>query len=147
MSSRTRALVWVLRVFGGVTLFAVPFVFVPTAWMIAIHEWVSLGPFPHGPITEYLARSLSAFYAGLGALAMLFSTDVRRYRPAILLLAGGVVAFSVVVLWVDLKVGMPASWTWSEGPVALALGVVMWWLASGVGEAGGGPPSELTVGT
>ena len=81
-------------------------------------------------------RPLSAFYAGWGALALLFSTDVRRFRPAILLLAGAVVAFSLVVLWIDLKVGMPASWTLGEGPVALPIGVAMWWLANGVGEPG-----------
>ena len=45
-----------------------------------------------------------------------------------------IVAFSVVLLWIDLKVGMPASWTWTEGPLALPLGVVMWWLSLGTTE-------------
>ena len=107
--------------------------------MAAIHESLALGPFPQGAITEYLARSLSAFYAFAGALALLFSTDVVRYRTAIRLFAGALVAFSVVVLWIDLKVGMPASWTWTEGPSALPLGVVMWWLSLDTNEAPAAP--------
>ena len=102
--------------------------------MATIHEWLELGPFPQGAITEYLARSLSAFYAGAGALALLFSTDVTRYRPAILLLSGAIVVLSPVLLWVDLKVGLPASWAWSEGPLTLPIGVLMWWLALGAGD-------------
>ena len=135
MVSKGVVLVWFLRVLGGVTLLALPFVFVPTTWMAAIHEWLEIGPFPQGPVTEYLARSLSAFYAFTGALALLFSTDVVRYRVAIRLFSGAIVAFSVVVvLWIDLKVGMPASWTWSEGPLGLPLGVVMWWLSLDANE-------------
>ena len=139
MASKSVLLVWFLRVFGGITLLALPFVFIPTAWMAAIHESLELGPFPPGPITEYLARSLSAFYAFTGALALLFSTDVVRYRPAIRLFSGAIVAFSVVLLWVDLKVGMPARWTWTEGPLALPLGVVMWWLSLGTNETSDPP--------
>ena len=134
MASKSVVLVWFLRVFGGITLLALPFVFIPTAWMAAIHESLELGSFPPGPITEYLARTLSAFYAFTGALALLFSTDVVRYRAAIRLFSGAIVAFSVVLLWIDLKVGMPASWTWTEGPLALPLGVVMWWLSLGTNE-------------
>ena len=134
MASKSVVLVWFLRVFGGITLLALPFVFVPTAWMAAIHESLELGPFPQGPITEYLARSLSAFYAFAGALALLFSTDVVRYRAAIRLFAAATAVFSVVLLWIDLKVGMPASWTWTEGPLTFPLGVVMWWLSLGTRE-------------
>ena len=139
MISRRATLIWCLRILGGTTLLALPFVFVPTAWMAAIHEWLGLGPFPPGPITEYLARSLSAFYAGGGVFALLVSTNPERYRPAILLLAGAIVALSPVLLWIDLKVGMPASWTWSEGPLVLPVGVLVWWLARGIPEPRLGP--------
>ena len=134
MISRTRGAHLVPGLLGGTTLLALPFVFIPTAWMATIHEWLELGPFPQGPITEYLARSLSAFYAGAGALALFFSTDVKRYRPAIMLLSAAIVVMSPVLVWIDLKVGLPASWTWCEGPLALPVGVLVWWLALGVGE-------------
>ena len=61
---------------------------------------------------------------------MLFFTNVTRYRPAILLLSGAIVALSPVLLWIDLKVGRPTDWAWSEGP----LGVAMWWLVLGTPE-------------
>jgi hypothetical protein len=144
MSSKERALVWLLRVVGGTMLFALPFIFIPTVQMGSIHEWLGLGAFPGASITEYLARSLSAFYAAAGALALFLSTGVTRYRPVILLLSGVTIAFSPVVLWIDIKAGMPASWTWGEGPFVLPLGLVMWWLAMGVSERGDmaeGPPS------
>ncbi len=134
MPTKRVALVWLLRILGAPMLLAAPFVFIPTAWLAAIHEWLTLGPFPPGAITEYLARSLSAFYAGAGALALLLSTDVVRYRPVILFVAGGTVVFALVVLWIDLKIGMPASWTWGEGPFVLPFGLVMWWLATGIGN-------------
>ena len=56
-----------------------------------------------------------------------------------------------ILLWIDLNAGMPADWTWSEGPLALPLGVAMLWLALGraepsddaprSGEAAGAPPA------
>ena len=52
-----------------------------------------LGPFPTAPIVEYLARSLSAFYALHGVITLVISTDVPRYRPLI-----GVWAWSFVAL-------------------------------------------------
>ena len=36
--------------------------------MAACHEAMGLGPFPDAPIVEYLARSVSAYYAMLGGL-------------------------------------------------------------------------------
>ena len=132
MPTKRVALVWLLRILGAPMLLAAPFVFMPTAWLAAIHESLTLGPFPAGAITEYLARSLSAFYAGAGALALLLSTDVVRYRAVILLIAGGTVLFALVVFWIDLKIGMPASWTWGEGPLVLPFGLAMWWLAAGL---------------
>ena len=132
MSSKRTLLIWLLRILGITMLLAVPFVFIPTAWLAAIHEGLTLGPFPSSAITEYLARSLSAFYAAAGALALFLSTDVVRYRPVVLFFAGGTVVFALVVLWIDLKIGMPTSWTWGEGPLVLPFGLVMWWLAKGM---------------
>lgn len=134
LGARHAALVWLLRLVGGMTLLALPFVFIPLSGMATIHEWLGLGAFPRGPITEYLARSLSAFYAGGGVLTLLFSTNVTRYRPAIMLLSGAIVAMSPILLWIDLSAGMPADWTWTEGPLALPLGMVMLWLALGSPE-------------
>ena len=54
---------------GGVCLLALVPLWMPRAWIVAGHRWLGWGPFPDGPVAEYLARSvsaLSAFYGGRG---------------------------------------------------------------------------------
>jgi hypothetical protein len=53
----------------------------PTAWMAAIYEALELGEFPDVPLMQYMTRSLSAFYAAMGANYWYLSRDVRRYLP------------------------------------------------------------------
>ena len=67
---------WLLRLVGGVELFAIPFIVIPVAWMDAVNDRVlGLGPLPNSPITEYLTRTLSAMYALHGAVT---DTDWRQ---------------------------------------------------------------------
>ena len=120
-----RILVLLLRVGGGLTCMAVFTIFLPTAWMAAIHQWLGLGEFPEAAITEYLAHSLSALYAVFGGLSILVSLDVRRFGPVITYLAWVTMAFGVVITGVDVMAGMPAYWTLAEGPPTLAVGLVI----------------------
>jgi len=60
------------------SLFALVPVFMPVSWMAGTHRWLGLGEMPTGPIVEYLARSLSAFYALVGAL---LADDRASYKP------------------------------------------------------------------
>jgi hypothetical protein len=127
--AHSRALGILLRVFGGVTLLATPFVFVPWTWMNAIHEGLlGMGRLPDQPIVGYLARSTSAFYAMMGGLFVLMSFDVQRYRPAIGYLLGVSVAFGVVIFGVDIAEGMPLYWRAAEGPMVVILSALMLWL-------------------
>jgi len=106
----------VLRVVGAVCLLAVFAVLMPRRWMAVAHEWAGLGEFPDGPIAEYLARSLSAFYAFYGGLLVLTSVDVRRHAWVIAYLAVAGLFFSVIILVVDLALGFPLYWSLGEGP-------------------------------
>jgi hypothetical protein len=69
MTKSDKALVLLLRIVGVPALFALVRVFMPVSWMAATHRWLGLGEMPTGPVVEYLSRSLSAFYALMGALA------------------------------------------------------------------------------
>jgi hypothetical protein len=109
-----------LRIYGCVTGLAVVAVFMPRAWMAACHAWLGLGPFPEGPIVEYLARSLSAFYAMTGGLMWLASFGVRRHAGLIAYLGIAGVLFAPVLFAIDLHAGMPVFWTFWEGSVVLA---------------------------
>jgi hypothetical protein len=59
------------------------------------------------PVVEYLARSLSVFYAVTGALCLVLATDPERYRPLVRLLGAAFALTSVVLLGIDLAAGMP----------------------------------------
>jgi hypothetical protein len=66
-------LVILLRYFLRIPgLFGLDAVFVPLSWMDATHRWLGLGEMPTAPVVEYLARSVSAFYAVLGALCLVW---------------------------------------------------------------------------
>ena len=84
-----------------------------------------MGEFPDAAVTQYLARSLSAFYAVFGGLTILASLDVRRFGPVITYLAIAAVAFGVVITGVDVMAKMPTYWTLAEGPPTFVIGLVI----------------------
>lgn len=120
-----RALIILLRIIGISGCTAIVACVMPTTWIVATHRWLGLGDFPDAPITQYLARSLSAFYAIFGGLAIVISTDVQRYAPIIRFIAYAVLAFGVLVTGIDLMAGLPTYWTVFEGPVTFVFGVVI----------------------
>ena len=120
MSRAERALKLLLRLTGSLCLLAVVAVVMPLRWMAATHDWLGLGALPEGRIVEYLARSLSAFYAMLGGLLWVVASDVRRYARVLTYLAAAGLVFGAAILVVDVSVGMPLHWTLQEGPYVLA---------------------------
>lgn len=98
--SAERALrVWL--VIGGVTLLgALVGVFMPFAWMDAVHRWMDLGPLPGAGIVEYLARALSAMYAVLGGLLLMCAANPGRFAPVVTyaLIAVALVAIGMLMM-------------------------------------------------
>ena len=84
---------------------------------------------PTGPVVEYLARSLSAFYAIMGALCLMLTTDLERYRPLVRFLGVAFALMSLALLGVDLAAGMPWWWSASEGPRGVVFGALLFLLA------------------
>jgi len=80
-------------------------------------------------VVEYLARSVSAFYALFGALCLVVASDLERYRPLVRFLGVVFAVMSVAFLGVDLAAGMPWWWSASEGPGGVVLGALMFFLA------------------
>ncbi|MCY3022732.1 MAG: hypothetical protein NTW87_27455 [Planctomycetota bacterium] len=116
-----RCLVVVMRVFAVGPMLAIVPAFMPRAWMAAIHEQLGLGPFPGGPIVEYLARSTSVFYALHGGLLLLISMDVRRFAPVLSFVIWTGLAAGVGLLVMDWMIGLPPPWSATEGPIVMAL--------------------------
>ncbi len=108
--------------------------------MARIHADLGLGIFPAAPLTDYLARSVSALYAFHGGMLLILSTDVRRYLPAVRLLGWLTAGFGLVLLGIDLHAPMPGWWTFMEGPWVLAVGLLIVWLCGRAHAGGAGEP-------
>jgi hypothetical protein len=137
MTQSDKALVLLLRTVGVTALFALVAVFMPVSWMAATHRWLGLGEIPIAPVVEYLARSLSAFYAVFGALCLLVAFDLERYRPLVRSLGVAFALMSLVLLGVDLAAGMPWWWSASEGPGGAMFGALLFVLARPAYSKGG----------
>ena len=140
LTKSDEVLVILLRFMGVTALFALVAVFMPFSWMAATHRWLGLGEMPTGPIVEYLARSLSAFYAFFGALCLAMAADVERYRRLVQFLGAALAVMSVVVFGIDWSINMPWWWTAFEGPPGVGFGIFMFYLARPNLRANG--PSE-----
>jgi hypothetical protein len=114
-----------LRVGGAAACLALVAVVMPRGWMEACHKWLGLGPFPDAPIVEYLARSLSGFYAFFGGLCLLVSFDVRRHAPTITYLAVAQIVFAAALLAIDIGAGLPWYWAASEAPPGALFGAAI----------------------
>ena len=127
MTSETadRLLTVLLRLLGTSSLSAVLFVAAPHEWMMSIHADLGLGPMPESPVVWYLARSTSAFYAILGGLFWVISFDLQRHRKVLQYLGVVFPFFGATLFAIDLSEGLPAFWTWWEGPFVFAFGVAM----------------------
>ena len=135
MTKADKVLVILLRYLMGIGgLFALVAVLMPLSWMAATHRWLGLGEMPTGPVVEYLARSVSMFYALFGALCLVLASDLKRYRPLVRLLGVALAFMGVVYTGVDLAAGMPWWWTALEGPPAVPLGAWVFVLARPVPE-------------
>lgn len=126
-----KVLVFILRVIGSASLSATVFVFVPYAWMNAIHQMLGMGELPSDPVVGYLARSLSAFYALLGGLLIVLSLDVRKHKVVLNYLGIAFSLFGLVLVFVDWVEGLPLFWKLWEGPFVFVLGVAIFLLNRG----------------
>src|SRR5262249_3906246 len=125
MTRADKVLVILLRILGVSALFALVAVFMPFSWMVATHDWLGLGEMPTPPVVEYLARSVSAFYALFGAFCLLAASDLERYLPLVRFLGTALALMGVLFLGIDLAADMPWWWIASEGPAGIAIGALL----------------------
>lgn len=123
-----RWLLLFLRVVGGTALLAFGAAVMPENWIVETAEELGFDPFPHSPLTFYLARNLSLLYGFVGALLVLISFDIDRYRPLVWYAAIGTMLFGVLQLVVDSMSGLPSWWTLGESISTFIGGAMLWWL-------------------
>ena len=122
---RLRAIVFLLRLGGAVTVCAFFAMFLPVAFMASTHDLLGIGEFPRSPLVDYLTRSVAALYGFHGCLLLLISTDPVRYRAFVYYAAIMNLLFGFIMVAIDLHAGMPLIWTLLEGPPISALGLVL----------------------
>ncbi len=127
-----KILVWLLRILGGMAVLAVVPMVMPTDWMGAVNNGLGLEPLHRAPLTEYLTRSLSALYAANGLLVLYLSRDVRCYAELLVFIGWLTVALGLTLTAIDFWAGMPAFWSWTEGPPTVVVGWLIIWLAKRV---------------
>jgi len=123
--SRTNALVCLLRTMGLIDFMALAAVLAPASWMAACHEFLGLGSFPASPITVYLARSISMWFALFGLLLWYLSLNVTRHAGAIEFIGWAMIVQGLAMFGVDCSTRMPAWWTFAEGPTCIILGTAI----------------------
>jgi hypothetical protein len=116
---------WLLVVNGVLVLLALPAVFMPTAWMDHFHRDLILEPLPQGPIVQYLARSLSFFYAAFGSLTLLLAWDLKRFAPIVTWWGVTALVLGCILFWVDSIAPMPEHWKWGEVLYTLLTGALV----------------------
>jgi hypothetical protein len=129
--SRTadRVLAWSLRICGGVDLLAIIAFAMPLEWIRQAHLWCGFGPFPEGPLPEYLARATSLLWGLHGALLLYLARDIPAHVRLIAFVARLTVGGGVLLLFLGLRTGLPVWWVALEGPVFAASGLwYLWWL-------------------
>lgn len=114
-----------LRLGGAVMLLAFVAAVEPWSLMEATHGRLGLGTLPATPIVEYLARSISLLYGFHGVILLVLASDLERFRPLVRVVGWMNMVLGAGLFAIDLDAGLPAWWTWSEGPSVLALGVVI----------------------
>jgi hypothetical protein len=133
-----KILFWLLIVMGGLAALAVVPMVMPTDWMEATNDWLGLDPFPRSTLTEYLTRSLSAVYALFGAFVIYIALDLRRYLELVVFMGWLTMLLGAALTVLDFAIGMPASWSWGEGPPTIVIGGLFVWLAKRVKQGGAG---------
>jgi hypothetical protein len=128
MNRYEKVLVLLLRLDGIIMLSALIPSMMPLVWMQEIHTCLGMGRLPDGPIISYLTRSLSIMYAMHGAVLLFLSFDVRRFLPVVKFVAVVTILFGLCLTVLDVVVGIPPFWTFSEGPVLFVLYCVVLWL-------------------
>lgn len=127
-SSRNRWLLIFLRFIGTTALLAFLASVMPAAWIISISEELGFDPFPHSPLTFYLARHLSLLYGFVGATLLVIASDLARYRSLVRYAAIGTILLSGFQLVIDSMSDLPWWWTWGESGSTLVGGLMLYWL-------------------
>ncbi|MBL8826436.1 MAG: hypothetical protein JNM18_05585 [Planctomycetaceae bacterium] len=135
---------WLLMVLAGLDLLALVAVVVPRETLAQVHAALGLGEFATGPVTIYLARTISLLYAFQGATFWHLASDVRKYQPLIALWGRLTLVGAAIFLAVDVAAGLPWWWAIGETICVVGIGGSLLWGVSGLETTANSAPSRRT---
>lgn len=125
---RKLLLSWLLRLVGLIEVLAFVAVIMPRSWMEASHSWLGLGQMPEGSVLMFMIRQASYAYGMHGISLWILASDVKRFRPLLLLNGFSFLLAGPVFFIIDYTTGMPWWWTVADSLSCAFFGVALLWL-------------------
>jgi len=129
--NRERWQAWLLRAAGAFEVLAFFAVVMPRAWMEASHAWLGMGEMLVSPLLMFMIRQSSYVYGMHGVGLWVLASDVRRFRPLVVLNGVSFALAAPVFYLIDVTAGIPWWWTVSDVLGCGFLGVALLWLTLG----------------
>src|SRR5204863_906360 len=115
----------ILRLTGATEILAFIAVVMPRSWMEISHEWLGMGTMPQGAVLMFMIRQASYTYGLHGISLWVLATDVKRFRPLVILNGIAFLIAAFVFFAIDYSAGMPWFWTWADSIGCGIFGVAM----------------------
>jgi len=119
---------FILRLSGAIEILAFIAVVMPRSWMEASHTWVGLGVMPGAPLLMFMIRQASYVYGMHGVSLWVMASDLKRFRPLLILNGISFTLAAGVFFWIDYSSGMPWFWTLSDPIGCGFFGIALLWL-------------------
>ena len=119
---------WLLRLAGAAEILAFFAVVMPRSWMEISHAWLGLGDMVVGPITMFMIREASYTYGMHGISLWVLASDVRRFRPLVLLNAIAYLLAGPGFYIIDHVSGLPLWWGLADSLACGLFGAALLWL-------------------
>jgi hypothetical protein len=125
---RERWQAWLLRLTGAVEILAFFSVVMPRSWMEASHAWLGMGEMLVSPILMFMIRQASYTYGMHGVGLWVLASDVRRFRPLVILNGISFLLAAPVFYLIDVSAGLPWWWTTFDALGCGLIGGALLWL-------------------
>ena len=126
--NRERLAAWLLRAAGAFEILAFFAVVMPRSWMEASHEWLGMGEMHPTPLLMFMIRQASYAYGMHGVGLWILASDVRRFRPLVILNGVSFLLAAPVFYLIDTTAGIPWWWTASDVIGCGLFGAALLWL-------------------
>jgi len=117
-----KIVLWIAAVLCLLSVFGL---FLPMSAWQKMTEFFGVGSLPDSPLLLYIARLLSATYAGVGVFFVILALNPEKYGTLVLFSAIASIALGIACALTGLAVKMPNLWFLSDALSAIILGILI----------------------